>query len=445
MYTANTGNIPTYVSTSCVWNATSSTLTVPNLTVSTTLTATVSNATNATNTTNVAVTDDNATATTCYIPWVTSTSGNLPAKVSSTRLKFTPSTGLLECYGISSPSHGFSISTGSYTISISGTISHNGIFTNNIGGKAIELTNGTSNWIQWGTAGIGAPTFTTSSVGTKLIIYPAVGASAADYAVGLEAGALWFSVPTTSGSFKWYGGTTLLMTLFNGQLTLPTVFATGTNSGVIIGRRDTSAAAWQWYSSAGSLELYDHVNAATRLTWTTGGTLTISAASVVLNGASGLTVSGGATTLKAAAFGSAANYFAVFTGDPSTSGQAVNTRTAAQVRSDISAATSGAATGSGLTMSTARLLGRTTASTGAIEEISLANGTNCSATLSAGTLTIAISASPSFTDCTVSGKMNLPTSQPASPVNGSAWWDATNNKLMIYNGTAATWKGVVLT
>ena len=55
---------------------------------------------------------------------------------------------------------------------------------------------------------------------------------------------------------------------------------------------------------------------------------------------------------------------------------------ATSARTNLGAAASGAATASGLTMATARLLGRTTASTGAIEEISI--GTNL--TMSAGTL-----------------------------------------------------------
>lgn len=55
--------------------------------------------------------------------------------------------------------------------------------------------------------------------------------------------------------------------------------------------------------------------------------------------------------------------------------------TASQLRAGL--ATSGAVTGSGLTMTTARMLGRTTASTGAIEEISIGSGL----TLSGGTLT----------------------------------------------------------
>ncbi len=57
--------------------------------------------------------------------------------------------------------------------------------------------------------------------------------------------------------------------------------------------------------------------------------------------------------------------------------------TAADARTNLGAAASGAVTSSGLTMATARLLGRTTASTGAIEEISVSG-----ATLSGGILTI---------------------------------------------------------
>ena len=56
-------------------------------------------ATTATNATNVAITDDTSTASDMYISWVTSTSGNLPNKVSSTRLKFNPSTGVLTATG----------------------------------------------------------------------------------------------------------------------------------------------------------------------------------------------------------------------------------------------------------------------------------------------------------------------------------------------------------
>jgi hypothetical protein len=53
----------------------------------------------ATNATNVAVTDDTTTASEMYLSWVTSTTGNLPIKVSSTKLKFNPSTGVLTATG----------------------------------------------------------------------------------------------------------------------------------------------------------------------------------------------------------------------------------------------------------------------------------------------------------------------------------------------------------
>lgn len=56
------------------------------------VTGTVSDATNAVNT---AITDDTTTNATMYPTWVTTTTGNLPQKISSTKLKFNPSTGLL--------------------------------------------------------------------------------------------------------------------------------------------------------------------------------------------------------------------------------------------------------------------------------------------------------------------------------------------------------------
>jgi hypothetical protein len=58
-------------------------------------TTAVTNATNATNATNIGITDDTTTATTVYPTWVTTTTGNLPAKTASTKLSFVPSTGTL--------------------------------------------------------------------------------------------------------------------------------------------------------------------------------------------------------------------------------------------------------------------------------------------------------------------------------------------------------------
>ena len=56
-------------------------------------------ATNATNAANIAITDDTSTNADYYPVWVTNSTGNLPAKVSSTKLKFNPSTGIFTATG----------------------------------------------------------------------------------------------------------------------------------------------------------------------------------------------------------------------------------------------------------------------------------------------------------------------------------------------------------
>ncbi len=75
----------------------------------------------------------------------------------------------------------------------------------------ISLANATSNWVNFNGTGVGAPAFTTRSPGTKLVIYSGISATAADYALGVESGHIWQSVPNTGATtgFKWYGGTTL--------------------------------------------------------------------------------------------------------------------------------------------------------------------------------------------------------------------------------------------
>jgi hypothetical protein len=66
-------------------------------------TTAVTNATNATNATNIGITDDTTTASAVYPTWVTTTTGNLPAKTASTKFSFIPSTGYLTVTGLTSP------------------------------------------------------------------------------------------------------------------------------------------------------------------------------------------------------------------------------------------------------------------------------------------------------------------------------------------------------
>ena len=84
----------------------------------------------------------------------------------------------------------------------------------------INLTNGTSNTIMFPAVGTVAPTFTTRSAGTRIVLWPTVNATNVDYAVGTESNGFWQSIPqnTATYQYKWYGGTTSIMTLQGGGL-----------------------------------------------------------------------------------------------------------------------------------------------------------------------------------------------------------------------------------
>jgi hypothetical protein len=80
---------------------------------------TATTATTATNATNTAITDDTSTSSAVYPTWVTTTTGNLPQKTSSTKLTFVPSTGTLTAT-VHNSSNGITINSktvaASYTI-----------------------------------------------------------------------------------------------------------------------------------------------------------------------------------------------------------------------------------------------------------------------------------------------------------------------------------------
>lgn len=74
----------------------------------------------------------------------------------------------------------------------------------------IYMNSATSNMLTFNTNGVAAPAFTTRSVGTKIVLYPQVSATAVDYAIGITSGTQWYSIPenTSTYSFRWYSGTT---------------------------------------------------------------------------------------------------------------------------------------------------------------------------------------------------------------------------------------------
>jgi hypothetical protein len=87
------------------------------------------------------------------------------------------------------------------TLSVSGTMT--------LTGGAVNLNNATSAWLNWGDNGSASPTFSSRSVGTRLVLWDTIGGATTDYAIGYGPGELWQSVPAGAiGNFAWYGGTT---------------------------------------------------------------------------------------------------------------------------------------------------------------------------------------------------------------------------------------------
>lgn len=104
----------------------------------------------------------------------------------------------------------------------------------NINGD-ISLYNVTSNMIGFNTNGVAAPTTTTRSLGTKLLLYPSLSGSQADYAIGIQAGAMWYSTDSGSDYHIFYGGNSQVMSVNNVSLSvMAATNATSSSNGAII-------------------------------------------------------------------------------------------------------------------------------------------------------------------------------------------------------------------
>ena len=82
----------------------------------------------------------------------------------------------------------------------------------------IYLNGATGNRIDFNTDGLGDPTFTNRSVGTKIVLYPLVSAGGVDYALGMSGGTLWYSVPATSDQHRFFASTTSVARIRNDGL-----------------------------------------------------------------------------------------------------------------------------------------------------------------------------------------------------------------------------------
>jgi hypothetical protein len=180
--------------------------------------------------------------------------------------------------------------------------------------------------INWSASGVAAPQFSSSSVGTKLLLYPAVGASSSDYAIGIDSATIWNSVPLNDVNyfFKWYGGTTNIASLTGtGNFTLagtlavnsPTISTTSSGTASVFNTNATTlnigGAATTVSIGAGSGTTTVNNNLVVTGTFTVNGTTeTINATTITVDdknielgsvaSPTDVTADGGGITLKGA-------------------------------------------------------------------------------------------------------------------------------------------------
>lgn len=80
-------------------------------------------------------------------------------------------------------------------------------------GGLIALNNATSNVVNFGTSGVGAPTLTTVSAGQKITLFNSISGAQVDFALGIEAATMWLSVPSSGSQFRFYAGTAVIASL----------------------------------------------------------------------------------------------------------------------------------------------------------------------------------------------------------------------------------------
>ena len=98
------------------------------------------------------------------------------------------------------------------TAVISGSLELKKAGSTTLGASQLYLNGATSNRIDFIGTGLGAPSVSRSA-GTKIILWPGTVGATTDYAFGIDSSTIWYSVPNSSDSFKWYSGTTNVATI----------------------------------------------------------------------------------------------------------------------------------------------------------------------------------------------------------------------------------------
>ncbi|RKO93290.1 hypothetical protein BDK51DRAFT_32478 [Blyttiomyces helicus] len=116
--------------------------------------------------------------------------------------------GIAKSLSVGSPINSTGLSSGGLVVSAGAGIAGN-VF---IGGN--QTLSGTSPLFTFVNNGLAPPSFSTRSIGTK-VLYNSLSVSTVDYAIEMDTNDLWYSIPAnaSSNSFKWYGANLVAMAL----------------------------------------------------------------------------------------------------------------------------------------------------------------------------------------------------------------------------------------
>jgi hypothetical protein len=107
----------------------------------------------------------------------------------------------------------------------------------------IYLNGADGNRIDFNNNGVGAPTFNTRSVGTKITFFNALSPSAVDFAIGINASTLWYSVASTGATHRFYAGTTSVARIRNDGLQINATIYEGDEAFTVLNTTSTLTIA----------------------------------------------------------------------------------------------------------------------------------------------------------------------------------------------------------
>ena len=149
--------------------------------------------------------------------------------------------------------------TGAFTtVTATSNISTTAQFVSTVAGSAstnggqIVLGGATSNRIDFAGVGLGDPSTSSRSAGTKIVLWPQIDGSGVDYAIGLTSGVLWNSVHDETKSFKWFANASPVATLTGGGNLTVTNQVIGYFNGAI-GANTANSGAFTTVTTTGNL------------------------------------------------------------------------------------------------------------------------------------------------------------------------------------------------